>query len=443
MNTLFKDIMALLPSPGGALTVENSSVYVEGDSIASVGKAPEGFMADAIVDGRGKLLMPGLVNSHTHVYMSMFRNCADDLAFADWLFNHILPLEDGMTAEDCYWGSLLGYMEMLATGTTASLDMFVFPETAARAASEAGVRAALSRGLTGGADDRAGGERRLREARDEIEKWRGKNELITYMLGPHAPYTCDPGYLKEVAALADELGLNISIHLSESRNETEIIRRKYGRSPAEYLDGAGLLRENTVAAHCVYLSEGDIGLLAERGVSVATNPVSNLKLGNGTAPVPKLLEAGINVCLGTDGAASNNTLNMFRELGFLSLLHKGATEDARTICAEQAVRMATVNGAKALGLGGLVGEIRPGMKADLAVLDIDRPWMRPHNNILSSLAYSANGSEVEAVMVNGRFLMKNGEFTTIDKERVFYEVDKTCKRLGLLQAGRAFKEPVS
>ncbi len=432
MSVLFKDIKALLPSEDGGLEIGDCSVFVDGDSIASTRGVPEGMSADTVIDGRGKLLIPGLVNSHTHVYMTMFRNCADDLAFTDWLFGHILPLEDKMTAEDCYWGSLLGYMEMIATGTATSLDMFVFPETAVRAASEAGVRAVLSRGLTGGEDDRAGGARRLREARTEIEKWRGKSGLITYMLGPHAPYTCDPGYLKEAAALADELKLGISIHLAESRDEIRTVRERYGCTPAEYLDRCGILRETTVAAHCVHLTDSDIALLARRGVSVATNPVSNLKLGNGAAPVPKMLKAGINVCLGTDGAASNNTLNMFRELSFLSLIHKGAAEDARTVSAAQALRAATAGGAKALGLGGITGEIKPGLKADLAVLDLEAPWMKPHNNILSSLAYSANGSEVETVMVGGRLLMKNREFLTIDRERVLYEVDKTCRRLGLL-----------
>jgi 5-methylthioadenosine/S-adenosylhomocysteine deaminase len=432
MNTLFKNIKALLPGPDSIYTIKDCNVCIQGDTISSISEAPVDFKADTVIDGMGKLLIPGLINSHTHVYMTMFRSCADDLAFTDWLFNHIIPLEDKMTAEDCYWGSLLGYMEMLSTGTTSSLDMFVFPETAARAAEEAGVRAVLSRGLTGGEDDKAGGERRIREARDEIMRWRGKSSLITYMLGPHAPYTCDPGYLKEVSALSKDLNLPISIHVAEGRDEIKTIRDRYDCTPAEYLDKAQILSDTTVAAHCVYLNESDIELFATRGVSVATNPASNLKLGNGTAPIPKLLKAGINVCLGTDGTASNNTLNMFRELSLLTLLHKGATEDPTTISAAQGLKIATVNGAKALGLGGLVGEIKTGMKADLTVINIDKPHMRPHNNILSSLAYSANGSEVETVMVNGRLLLKNGEFTTIDKERVLFEVDKTCRRMGLI-----------
>ena len=350
MNTLFRNIKALLPSPDSIYTIKDCNVYVQDDTISSICEAPSDFKADTIIDGKGKLLIPGLVNSHTHVYMTMFRNCADDLAFTDWLFNHIIPLEDKMTAEDCYWGSLLGYMEMLSTGTTSSLDMFVFPETAARAAEEAGVRAVLSRGLTGGADDKAGGERRLMEARDEIAKWRGKSSLITYMLGPHAPYTCDPGYLKEVSALSKELNLPISIHVAEGRDEIKTIRDRYDYTPAEYLDRVGILCDTTVAAHCVYLNESDIELFAKRGVSVATNPASNLKLGNGTAPIPKMLEAGVNICLGTDGTASNNTLNMFRELSLLTLLHKGATEDPTTISAAQGLKIATVKRSQSFGL---------------------------------------------------------------------------------------------
>ncbi|MCR4771935.1 MAG: amidohydrolase [Oscillospiraceae bacterium] len=427
MSVLFKDIYVLTPS-GRA---EKGSVYVSGDRIVSVGEPPEGSKADRVIDGKDRLLMPGLVNSHTHVYMTMFRNCADDIPFSDWLFKRIMPLEDRMTPDDCYWATLLGYIEMLSTGTTASLDMYVFTETAVRAAEEAKVRAVLCRGLTGGKDDEAGGKRRHDEARKEIERWRGKNPLISFMLGPHAPYTCDEGYLKETVGLAAELGLPMNVHVSESKNEIETIKERYGCTPVEFLDRAGVLTDATVAAHCVYLTDGDIDILARRGVNVAVNPVSNLKLGNGAAPVPKLQKKGVKLCLGTDGAASNNALNMFRDMSCLSLVQKGLNSDAAAVSAADVLRMATAGGARALGLED-VGEIRPGMKADLAVVDLDRPWLRPFNDPASSLVYSAAGSEVESVMVNGEFLLDKGELTTIDRERVYYETEKTCRRLGLM-----------
>ncbi len=423
MNILIRDILSVLPD--GAKV---ASVLIEDGVIKSVGDTPAGFNADKTISGSGKLLIPGLVNAHTHVYMTIFRNCADDLKFNDWLFGRILPLEDQLTPEDCYWGTLLGFMEMLATGTTAFNDMYIFTDATARAATETGMRAVLSRGLSGGAEDRDGGERRIKDAAAGIEKWKG-HENLSFMLAPHAPYTCDDGYQREVAAEAKRLGVPIHTHVSESLSEMETIREKYGCTPPELFDRTGLLTDKTVAAHCVYLTDSDIRLMAERGVSVATNPVSNLKLANGIAPVPKMLEGGINVCLGTDGAASNNTLNMIRELGLLTILHKGSTGDPQAVSARMGLEIATKNGAKALGLNN-VGEIKPGMKADLAILDLDRPNLQPMNNPVSALAYSANGSEVETVMVGGRILMENRQYTTIDRDKVLFEVNRICERIG-------------
>ena len=424
MGVLFRGIRALLPD----FTIRETDVYVEGSRIAALGEAPAGFTADTVVEGKDRLLLPGLVNAHTHTYMTMFRGCADDLPFAEWLNGHIDPLEAQMTAEDCYWSTLLGNMEMILNGTTASIDMFIYTETASRAAEESGFRTVLTRGLTGP----EGGERRLREFFTEYEAWKGRCSRVTFALGPHAPYSCSEAYLRQVAALAKEHDLGLHIHVSESQFEQATIRDQYGCTPTELLDKCGILGPKTLAAHGVYLSGEDIALLAGRGVSVVTNPVSNLKLGNGVAPVPKLLAAGVNVALGTDGAASNNALNLFRELSFVTLLHKGLSGDTTAVPAREALKMATVNGAKALGLTGC-GEIKAGAAADLTVLDIDKPWLRPHTDLLSHLCYCARGDEVTDVMVDGRFLLRKGELTTIDRERVLYEVDRTCRRLGLLK----------
>ncbi len=424
MGVLFREIKTLLPD----MSIRETNVCVEGAVIAAVGEVPEGFSADTVVEGKQRLLLPGLVNAHTHSYMTMFRGCADDLPFAQWLNDHIDPLEGRMTAEDCYWATLLGNMEMILNGTTASIDMFIFTETASRAAEESGFRTVLTRGLTGP----EGGERRLREFFAEYEAWKGRCPRVSFALGPHAPYSCSENYLRQVAALAREHDLGLHIHISESQFEQTTIREQYGCTPAEFLDSCGILGEKTLAAHCVHVSDSDIRLLKARGVSVATNPVSNLKLGNGVAPVPKLLEAGVNVALGTDGAASNNALNLFRELSFVALLHKGLSGDTTAVPAAEALRMATVNGAGALGLSGC-GEVKAGNRADLTVLDIDKPWLRPHNDLLSSLVYCARGDEVEDVMVDGRFLLRKRELQTIDRERVLFEVDKTCRRLGILK----------
>jgi len=425
MDILIKDILAVLP--GGA---ETCSVYISGGVIASVSAAPDGFVAQKTIDGAGKMLIPGLVNAHTHAAMTIFRNCADDLLFNDWLFGRIFPLEAKLEPEDCYWGTMLAIMEMISSGTTSFIDMY-HPEEAGRAAKSSGIRAVQSRGLLGGADDPDGGERRLREALDEIERWHGREENITLMLAPHAPYTCDPGYQREVTAEARRLGLAINTHLSESLAEVETIRERYGCTPTELYAQTGLLTDTTVAAHCVHLTDGDIEILAERGVHVVTNPVSNLKLANGVAPVPKLLEAGVKVALGTDGAASNNALNMFRDLSALTLVHKGVNHDAQAVSAREGFEIATRNGARAMGYSNL-GEIKPGYIADLVILDLDRPNMQPLGDPVSALAYSANGSEVETVIVGGRVLMENREFLTIDSERVVREVAKICKRIGTI-----------
>ena len=421
MNILISDILAILPE--GAKTC---SVYVSGGSIASTESAPPGFSADKTISGVGKMLIPGLVNAHTHTAMTLFRNCADDLLFNDWLFGRIMPLEDKLTGEDCYLGTMLAIMEMLRSGTTAFIDMYYFSDDILRAIDESGIRAAYSRGIAGDASEAEG---KLRSALDDYDRWGGRDK-ITFMLAPHAPYTCDEGFQRAVAAEALRRNLPINIHIAESLAEIDTIREGYGCTPVELLDRTGLLTDTTVAAHCVHLTDGDIEILARRGVSVVTNPVSNLKLANGVAPVPKMLHAGINVALGTDGASSNNSLNMIRELSMLSLVHKGINHDAQAVTASEGLAIATKNGARAMGLSNS-GEIRPGYAADLAILDLDRPNMRPLGDPVAALAYSANGGEVETVIVGGDVIMENKEFLTIDSDKILFEVGKTCERLGI------------
>jgi len=427
MDILIKNAPALLPE---GLSGGPADICISGERILSVGSVPKDFIPEQVIDASGMLAVPGLVNAHTHAYMTLFRNCADDLAFNDWLFGRILPLEDLLTAEDCYWGTLLGCMEMLSTGTASFLDMYIFCGSAARAVSDCGMRAVLSRGLTDSAgEDPAGGKRRLTDALDEMREW-GNVPGLSFMLAPHAPYTCSERYQREIAELSHDTGVPVNLHLAESDAETATILEKHGCTPTELFDRTGLLSDTTVAAHCVKLSDGDIDILARRGVSVATNPVSNLKLANGVARIPELLGRGVNVALGTDGAASNNTLNMFRELAFLGLLRKGLDADPTAVTAAQCLSAATAGGAAALGLDS--GAIAPGKLADITLIDLDRINLFPRNNLLSSLVYSANGSEVSTVIVSGKILYDHGEFTTIDRERVLYEVNAVCRRIGTI-----------
>jgi len=423
MNILIKDILAVLPDE--AITC---SVHISNGIIKSISTEPENFIIDKTIFGNGKMLIPGLVNAHTHAPMTILRNCADDLLFHEWLFGRILPLEEKLNREDIYWGTMLAITEMLRSGTTSFIDMYDFIDDMVRAVDDTGIRAVLSRGLVGDPNDLTVGESKLREALDTAERYEGRHNL-TFMLAPHAPYTCDEGFQRVVAQEAKRTGMAINTHLSEGPVEIETIKKQYGCSPVELMDRTGLLTDTTVAAHCVQVTDSDIAILAERGVTVATNPVSNLKLANGVAPIPKMLKAGVKVALGTDGAASNNTLNMFRELSMLSLIHKGVNRDALAITAQEGFSIATKGGAMAMGRND-IGEIKPGNIADLVILDIKCPNMQPVNNPQSALAYSANGSEVETVIVGGRVLMENREFPHIDSDRVYHEVSKICERIG-------------
>jgi len=422
VNILIKDILTVLPDE-----VKTCSVYIGGGVIKSIDTEPEGFLADKTIFGTDKMLIPGLINAHTHAPMTVLRNCADDLLFDDWLFGRIFPLEEKLTEDDIYWGTMLANIEMIRTGTTSFIDMYDFMDAMVRAVDETGMRAVLSRGLldvSGPAD----GEKRIGAALDAIERHKG-HARVNFMLAPHAPYTCSEGFQRTVAQEAKRLDLRIHTHISEGLVERENIHKQYGSTSIELMDKNGLIHDKTVAAHCVHLSDNDIKTMAEKGVTVVTNPVSNLKLANGVAPVPKMLKAGINVALGTDGAASNNTLNMFRELAMLSVIHKGINHDALAVTAKEGFSIATKGGAKAMGRDDL-GEIIPGNVADLAILDLNRPNMQPVNNPLSSLAYSTYGTEVETVMVGGKILMENREFLTIDADRVYHEVSKICDRIG-------------
>jgi len=402
-------------------------LFIENGKIAGIGQAPAGFVAQKVIDARNKLVMPGLINSHTHAYMSVFRNYADDLSFEDWLFGKIMPAEDALEPEDAYWCNLLSCLEMIGTGTTCFLDMHMFAGQSVRAVQESGLRAVISRGLVGKSPQDPAATLRLNQAFEEMEAAKG-NDNIRFMLAPHAIYSCRGPLLEYLGELAREKGLGLHIHVAESQNEFDNCLKEHGCSPVKYLDSLHVFQAPTVAAHCVHLTEEDMEILAERGVSVATNPVSNMKLGNGFAPVPSLMEKGVNLCVGTDGASSNNVLNMFRELSVLALIHKGAEKKAQCISAGEALQMGTRNGAKALGLEHLTGSVEVGKAADLVLLDLTKPWLQPVNDIPASLIYSANGAEVDTVLVDGRILLERGEYKTLDEERIRAEMERIRRK---------------
>ncbi len=413
MNLLIKNVLL----PEGDKPV-GTDIYVSGDTIVSIGNAPTDFVADETIDGQGRIAMPAFVNAHTHAYMSVLRNAADDLPFMQWLFEGVMPKEDRLNNEQAYWGSLLACAEMIKRGCGTFCDMHLFPGASAKAAVESGMRAVVSRGLVGS----EGGQKRLDEQFQEIEEWSG-HDNIKFMLAPHAIYTCDKEYLLKISGEAKRLGLGLNIHLSESKAEFSDCMRDNGCTPTEYCASLGLFENKTLAAHCVQLTENDISLLAKHGVSVASNPKSNLKLGNGIAPIYQLDQAGVNVCIGTDSAASNNALNMFSELNYMTLLHKGTNYDSTAIPAKKALDFATVNGAKALGFEKL-GKIEAGWKADIALLDTNVPQMKPIRNYYAAICYCCDGSETDTLIIGGKVVLKNKQLTTIDEEKLYYEVNK-------------------
>ena len=411
----------------GSPEAERTDVYITAGHISGIGREPRGFSEDEVIDGAGKTLMPGLINCHTHAYMSLMRNYADDVPFSAWLFERISPVEDSLSPQDAYWGTMLSIMEMIRTGTTTFVDMQMFPRMAVKACADSGMRALITRGLVGRDRNDEGGKRRLDEAFDEMAYGAEIGANCDFALGPHAIYTCGEDYLRHVTEIAREKGLKINIHLAETKKEFADCEREHGCTPAEYLERLGMLDGHILLAHCVYLAEGDFAVLRRPNVHVVTNPASNMKLANGFAPVRRMLKEGLAVALGTDSSASNNALNLFTEMRLLTMTQKGAACDALALTAEETLKIATENGAAAIGRDDL-GVIETGKTADVILIDENRPNLRPIYNRKAALVYSATGDEVSDVIVGGKVLMRDRNLTTIDEERVYYEAERIAAR---------------
>ncbi|HHY48026.1 MAG TPA: amidohydrolase [Firmicutes bacterium] len=380
-----------------------------------------------VIDATGKIALPGFVNAHTHAAMTLFRGYADDLPLAEWLETKIWPAERRLTADDVYWGTLLSCDEMIRSGVTTFADQYFFMDKVAEAVEISGMRGVLSRGLIGVAP---GAEGSLKEAITFCRRWNGKaGGRISTMLGPHAIYTCPPVFIEKVVKEAEMLGVGLHIHISETQKEVRECVERYGSSPVKVLKDAGLFELKVLAAHCVHLSREDMEILAQFGVGVAHNPTSNLKLASGIAPVPEMLKMGITVGIGTDGAASNNNLDMVEEMRLCALIHKVTSLDPTVLPARTALRMATTFGARAVGLGKMIGSIEPGKLADIILVDAHRPHMVPAHDVVSHLVYAAHSDDISTVIINGQVVMEEGRILTIDEERVFEEVQTRARRL--------------
>lgn len=410
----------------GGKVEEGKNILIEGTRIRSFPEDVEGISSDEVIDGKGMLALPGLINTHTHVAMTLFRSYADDLALMDWLQNMIWPAEAHLDDDIVYWGSMLAFAEMIRGGTTAFCDMYMFMESCAKAAEKAGIRGNIARGLAGVTPN---GEKALEENIRLYQDWNNACDgRIRVMLGPHAPYTCPPEYLKKVRDASEKYGIPIHIHLAETKGEVETCIEKFGITPIALMNQIGLFDRPTLAAHCVHVNEEDIQIMAEKHVCVAHNPGSNLKLASGIAPVPKMRSAGITVGLGTDGASSNNKLDMFAEMRLAALIHKAAALDPFAVKADEAMQMGTTEGAKCLGYDDL-GALDEGKLADIILIDRSGYHWKPRFNSISLAVYAGNSMDVDTVIVNGQLLMRGKELLTIDKEQLDFETERVTKKL--------------
>ena len=418
--------------------IEDGSVVVAGGEIVAVGLSAtmkERYTAARSIDAAGKLVMPGLVNTHTHAAMTIFRGMADDVPLDTWLTNYIWPAEAKfITAGSVRIGANLALAEMIRSGTTTFSDMYFFADELAQAAKKTGVRAVVGEAVL---DFPTPDSKSPKESLAVIEKLASKwknDPLITIAVAPHSPYTCSPETLKASKKLADAQGLPLSIHVSETRKEVSDVIAKHGEPPFEYLDRLGFFGGTVIVAHAVYPSPKEIKLMAKKQVGVAHNPVSNMKLASGVAPVPDMLQAGIAVGLGTDGAASNNNLSMFKEMNAAALLQKVSQLEPTAMNARDTVKAATIGGAKVLGLEKRIGSLEKGKRADLILIDLNRPHLVPLYNAYSLLVYATSGADVETVIIDGRIVMQNRKLLTLDEESVLQEARKLALKI------REFKE---
>ena len=416
-----------------ALPLQNAVILVQDGRIAYAGyaeQAPEVPEDAEVIDVMGRIILPGLVNAHTHSAMTVFRGAADDLPLHRWLNDRIWPMEAKLDDEAVYWGSMLAIAEMIRGGVTAFNDMYFFTEQTVRAVEHTGIRALLTRCVTCNETDEASIRQGVQRAADCFAQFDGAAQgRIRVSIAPHAEYTCSAPFLRALGEKAQELGARVHIHVSETKEEHEQCKQRHGGlTPIGLLDALGVLDNPTLAAHCVYVDAHDLAIMQQKHVSVLHCPGSNLKLASGIAPVPAMLAHGLRIALGTDGAASNNNLNMFEELQAVAMLHKGTSGDASMVRAAQALRMATQNGAQALGLSS--GVLAAGEPADLIIVDIHKPHMMPMYNALHNIVYSAQASDVWMTMVDGKVLYHDGSYQTLDIEQILYEASRVAARLG-------------
>ena len=410
----------LMTMSAGMEIIEDSIVGIKDGLIVAVGQKKDSgrnaFTAKETIDASGCIVMPGLVNTHTHLPMVCFRGMADDLPLMEWLNEHIFPAEARFVNKKMvYDGATLAMAEMILSGTTTFCDGYFFEDAITEAVSAAGMRAVVSQGFSDFImPDKSSFEKMMAAAKRFVTRWQSHAPMITPAYFCHSPYTCSPATLVRVKEAAREAGILYLMHLLENKDEIDTILNRYGKKPVQHLLDLGVLDDQTVAVHCNWLTKEDIAVFADLGVKVSHNPESSMKLAAGVAPVPEMLQHGITVGIGTDGCASNNDLDMFREMDTAAKIHKVTLLDPTVMSAETVLKMATIGGAKVLGLDKLIGSIETGKQADIILVDMNQPHLTPLYNCYSQLVYAARGADVKTSIINGRIVMKDRQLRTID-----------------------------
>jgi len=423
--------VGLLPLPNHSTFISEGWLSIKDSRIDGLGSGePPSILARRCIDGRGCLAMPGLINGHIHAPMSLFRGLADDLPLKTWLEDYIFPAEVKWVNEEfVYWGTLLACAEMIRSGTTTFTDGYFFEDQVARATKQAGMRSLLAQGvLDFPTPDSPSPDEALKRAESFIQTY-ANSSLIHPALFAHSVYTCSPALLQRCRNLADRYGVPMVIHLAETRSELKEVSQKYGRSPVNHMESLGLLSSNLIACHCVWLEEAEMDLLARRGVKVVHNPESNMKLASGVAPVPELLAKGVTVGLGTDGCTSNNNLDLFQEMDSAAKLHKVHRLDPTVMPSSVVLEMATLGGAKVLGMEKEIGSLEVGKKADIIILSLNSPHLQPVYNIISQLVYSAMGADVRDVIIDGQLVMQNRRLLTLDEKTILKSAEAWQRKI--------------
>jgi 5-methylthioadenosine/S-adenosylhomocysteine deaminase len=433
MGLFLKDCDWVITQNPRREVLKNSSVSIDDNGTIRDLGITRGTSNDEVIDCKGKVLIPGLINTHTHLSMTLFRGYADDLELQQWLEKKIWPLEKRLTGEMCYYGALLGAMEMTRTGTTCFVDMYFHMEDVARATAESGLRAILSYGMID-PPTRDGKERERKNSLKLLQFIRGlKSPKISFAFGPHSPYMCSEETLLWCGKEANKEDVLVNIHIAETRGEQARFEREKKAREVDYLDKIGFLSDRVLAAHSVWLTKSEVKLYGKRGVRVAHCPVSNMKLAGGSvAPLPEMWEAGVSTGLGTDGPASNNSLDMFDTMKICALAHKAHRWDPSVANAQKVLDMATIDGARAISKEKEIGSIENGKRADLVLIDLRDPNMMPihgKETVISDLVYSASGYNVDTTIVDGTVLMKNRKYTTLDPAKITEGVRASITRL--------------